>query len=104
MEYNILVAIIVPKIINKNIATNDLLFNLGSPQIPCPLVHPFAIFAPNPTKKPDKINPGRDKSPTNFEVVSKNVGESMVFGFTEGLKKHFKKEDMNSIPIIKEKL
>jgi hypothetical protein len=37
--------------------TNDLMLNLGSPQSPCPLVHPFCIFAPNPTRNPERANP-----------------------------------------------
>ena len=99
-----MVAVIIPKIINKIIATIDLLLNLGRPHIPWPLVHPFDIFAPKPTKNPAKINPGRERSPTYFEVVSKNVGESTVLGFANGSKKHLIKEDINSIPIKNEKL
>ena len=99
-----MVAIIIPKIINSKIATMDLLLNLGSPQTPCPLVHPFAILAPKPTRNPAIINPGKDKSPTYFEVVSKNVGESTVFGVAKGSKKHFKNDDIKSIPTKKEEL
>ena len=87
-------AINTPKIIKNEIATIDLLLSLGSPQTPCPLVHPFAIFDPKPTKNPAKMNPRRDRSPTNFEVVSKYVGEFNSFGLDKGSKKHFIKEEI----------
>jgi hypothetical protein len=67
-------------------------------------VHPLAILAPKPTKKPAMMKPIMDKSPTNLEVLSKKIGESTVFGGTIGSKKHFIKEDMKIIPIMKEKL
>lgn len=37
--------------------TNDLILNLGRPQSPCPLVHPFCNFAPNPTRNPERTKP-----------------------------------------------
>ena len=33
-------------------AAKDLSENLGNPQSPWPLVHPFARSVPNPTRKP----------------------------------------------------
>ena len=50
------------------------------------------------------MNPRRDRSPTNFEVVSKYVGEFNSFGLDKGSKKHFIKEEINSIPHKNEKL
>lgn len=38
-------------------ATKDRRLNLGSPHSPCPLVQPFDNLVPNPTKKPEIINP-----------------------------------------------
>lgn len=31
--------------------------NLGSPQTPCPLVHPVPRRVPTPTKRPARANP-----------------------------------------------
>ena len=42
---------------NVNTAIMDRMDNLGRPQTPCPLVHPFPSLAPNPTKSPAKQNP-----------------------------------------------
>lgn len=50
-------AIANPNIMNVMTATNDLILNLASPQRPCPLVHPFDNFVPNPTRMPAKANP-----------------------------------------------
>ena len=33
--------------------THDLIDNLGRPHTPWPLMHPFPIFTPNPTRNPD---------------------------------------------------
>lgn len=38
-------------------ATNDLILNLDMPHKPCPLVHPFPIFVPNPTSNPATAYP-----------------------------------------------
>ena len=43
---------ITPVTMNDRTATNDLLLIRANPQIPCPVVHPFPNFVPNPTKKP----------------------------------------------------
>jgi hypothetical protein len=43
--------------IKEQTATKDLIDNLGNPHTPCPLVHPFPIFVPNPTKNPLKQHP-----------------------------------------------
>jgi hypothetical protein len=50
----------MPIAVNKNIITakNDLILNLGNPQSPCPLVHPFDNLVPNPTSKPARKYPG----------------------------------------------
>ena len=40
-------------------ATIDLKLILGMPQRPCPLVQPLLSLVPNPTRNPDRANPGK---------------------------------------------
>lgn len=44
---------------NVHTATIDLIDNLGNPHTPCPLVHPFPIFVPKPTKNPLITHPAQ---------------------------------------------
>lgn len=39
-------------------ATKDLILNLEIPHKPWPLVQPLLNLVPNPTKKPERTNPG----------------------------------------------
>ena len=50
--------------------THDLFERRGSPQTPCPLVHPFPNFVPNPTIKPDTTNPKIDTPFVYFDLES----------------------------------
>lgn len=49
---------------------HDLLENRGRPQTPCPLVHPFPNFVPNPTKNPERAKPSKDNPSIYFKGES----------------------------------
>ena len=65
----------MPNALVKNIITeaNDLILNLDKPHSPCPLVHPFPNFVPNPTSKPAKANPKKDVFSSIFFIYPKGV-------------------------------
>ena len=94
------VEIIIP--IPRNNATDaQLRFeNLGSPQTPWPLVHPFASFVPNPTNKPLIPNPTKFKLPT-FTSAGRNT-EELVPGILSLPKVYMNIEEVRSIPLIKD--
>ena len=55
--------------IKEQTAMNDLIDILGNPQTPCPLVHPLAIFVPNPTKNPLITHPAHPIPVNNDSVL-----------------------------------
>lgn len=50
-------AVSIPKVIKQKTAIDERIDSLGKPHTPCPLVHPLPNLVPNPTKRPEMIEP-----------------------------------------------
>jgi hypothetical protein len=69
----LIVADTIPDKQNNKTARKDLSDSLGRPHTPCPEVHPFESFVPNPTKNPQMIKPSKESPAKNSDCDSKKV-------------------------------
>lgn len=78
LKFSFIEAVNNPIPIKQLTATIDLGANLGNPHTPCPLVHPFPIFVPNPTQNPAIIDPPHPIYVRTYKLSYAGVPPSII--------------------------